>query len=84
MEVKILKEEKNTLDVELDSLTVAELMRVYVNKEGAKLAAWRREHTTSNPVLHIEADNPKKILKKAVAEVQKELEAIASEFKKIK
>ena len=84
MEVKILKEEKNTLDVELDSLTVAELMRVYVNKEGAKLAAWRREHTTSNPVLHIEADNPKKILKKAVAEVQKELEAITSEFKKIK
>ena len=79
-----MKEEKNTLDVELDSLTVAELMRVYVNKEGAKLAAWRREHTTSNPVLHIEADNPKKILKKAVAEVQKELEAITSEFKKIK
>ena len=39
MEIKILKDEKNELDIELSSLTIAEILRVYLNKEGAKLAA---------------------------------------------
>ncbi len=84
MEVKILKDEKNVLDVEIDSLTIAEVLRVYLNKEGAKLAAWRREHPTKNPVLHIEADNPKKLLKKAIATLDKEIDSSLVEFGKMK
>ena len=84
MEIKILKDEKNVLDVELDSLTIAEVLRVYLNKEGAKLAAWKREHPTKNPVLHIEADNPKKSLKAAIAALEKEIDATVDEFKKLK
>ena len=63
MEVRILKEDKTSMDIEIGSLTIAEVLRTYLNKEGAKLAAWRREHPTKNPVLHIESDNPKKLLK---------------------
>jgi len=84
MEIKILKDEKNVLDVELSSLTIAEVLRVYLNKEGAKLAAWKRDHPTKNPVLHIEADNPKKLLKKAIATLEKEIDKTVGEFKKLK
>ena len=84
MEIKILKDEKNELDIELSSLTIAEVLRAYLNKEGAKLAVWKREHPTKNPVLHIEADNPKKLLKKAIATIEKEVDIIADEFKKSK
>jgi len=84
MEVKILKDEKNELDIELDNLTIAEVLRVYLNKEGAKLAAWKREHPTKNPVLHIENDNPKKLLKKAIATLEKEIDKVVEDFKKLK
>ena len=84
MEVKILKDEKNELDVEILSLTIAEVLRVYLNKEGAKMAAWKRDHPTKNPILHIEADNPKKLLKKAIATLEKEIDKTVDEFKKLK
>ena len=84
MEVKILKDEKNVLDVEIGSLTIAEVLRVYLNKEGAKLAAWKRDHPTKNPILHIEADNPKKLLKSAIVTLEKEIDKTVEEFKKLK
>ena len=84
MEIKILKDEKNELDIGLSSLTIAEVLRAYLNKEGVKLAVWKREHPTKNPVLHIEGDNPKKFLKKAIATIEKEIDTIADEFKKSK
>lgn len=84
MEIKILKDEKTELDVEISNLTIAEVLRVYLNKEGAKLAAWKKEHQTSNPVLHIEADNPKKILKAAIASLEKEIDKTVADFKKLK
>ena len=84
MQVKILKDEKTELDIEISSLTIAEVLRVYLNKEGAKLAAWKRDHPTKNPILHIEADNPKKLLKKAITALEKEIDKTVDEFKKLK
>lgn len=84
MEVRILKEDKTSMDIEIGSLTIAEVLRTYLNKEGAKLAAWRREHPTKNPVLHIESDNPKKLLKKAISEIEKETDKVVEEFNKLK
>ena len=84
MEIKILKDEKNELDIELNSLTIVEVLRVYLNKQGAKLAAWRRDHPTKNPILHIEGDNPKKLLKNAIAALEKEIDSTVDEFKKLK
>jgi len=82
--IKILKDEKNEIDVELDNLTVVEVLRVYANENGAKVAAWRREHPTKNPVLHIEGEGAKKILQKAIAAIQKDLDKYSEEFKKMK
>ncbi len=84
MEVKILKEDKTEMDIEVGSLTVAEVLRVYLNKQGAKLAAWKREHPTKNPILHIEGDNPKKLLKGAIATLEKEIDKTVEDFKKLK
>ena len=84
MQAKIINQEKNKLDIELGSLTIAEILRVYLNKEGAKLAAWKRDHPTKNPILHIEADNPKKLLKKAIQNLEKEIDKTVDEFKKLK
>ena len=84
MEVKILKDEKNELDLEINSLTLAELLRVYLNKEGAEFAAWKRDHPKTNPVLHIKSENPKKLVKKAIISIEKELKQVQDDFKKLK
>jgi len=84
MEVKILSEDKNSLDLEVGSLTLVEVLRVYAHKNGAKMAAWKREHPTKNPVLHIEGDNPKKILKDTINSLTKEIDSVVSDFKKLK
>jgi len=84
MEVKIINEEKGVLDIELGNLTIAEVLRVYLNQEGAKLAVWRREHPSKNPVLHIEAANAKSVLKKAISRIEKEIDSAVSEFKELK
>ncbi len=84
MEINILKDEKNVLDLEIDNLTVVELLRVYLNKNGAKLAVWKREHPSESPILHIEADNPKKVLKETISKIEKEINSSIEEIKKIK
>ena len=84
MEIKILKQDKNSIDVEIDNLTIVELIRNYANKQGAKLAAWKREHPSKNPVLHIESDNPKSLLKKAIVAAEKDIDKAVDDFKKMK
>ena len=84
MEIKVLKEEKNMIEIEVDNITIVELLRIYANKEGAKVAAWKRDHPTKNPLLHIEGENAKKILQKAIDSAQKDLDKYSEEFKKMK
>ena len=50
MEITVLRDEKQILEVEIDNLTVAEVLRMYLNDEGAKLAVWKRDHPSKNPV----------------------------------
>ena len=84
MEITVLRDEKQILEVEIDNLTVAEVLRMYLNDEGAKLAVWKRDHPSKNPVLHIEDSNPKKLLKNAIAKLDKEIDAAVASFKKLK
>jgi len=84
MEIKILKEEKDLIEFEIDNLTVVELLRVYLNKEDVRMAAWKREHPTKNPVLRVEANNAKKLILKIIEKVQKDIENFIVEYKKAK
>lgn len=84
MEVKFLKEEKNEVQVELNNLTVAEILRVYLNNdESVSLAVWKREHPSKNPVLTIKTKGKtaRKALSDAAEKIEKDADKIVSDFK---
>ena len=86
MELKILKEEKDNIIVQLNNQTVEELLRVYLNKDDAvEMAGWKREHPENPIVFEIKTKGKtaKKALDDAVSKVEKELGKVADEFKKI-
>lgn len=87
MEIKILKSEKHELDVRVDNLTIVELLRNYLNKdEAVKFAAWKREHPSKPPILHIKTQGKgaKKALQDAISKIEKDTGKILAEFKKAK
>lgn len=85
MEAKILVDEKDYLEVQLDNLTIAELLRVELWKDDSvKQAAWKREHPTKNPVLVLKTSGkmPKTVLKECIERLGKSSDKIIDEFKK--
>ncbi len=85
MEIRYLKQEKNEIEVELDNLTVAEILRVYLNKDPAvSFAAWRREHPSKNPVLKVKTSGKtaKKAISDAASKIEKEADKLVRDFKK--
>lgn len=66
MNVEIISHGANECEVKVDNLTVAEIMRVYLNEHGIKFAAWRRDHLTQPAIFKIESSG--KTVKKAIAE----------------
>ena len=87
MELKILKDEKNELEVQIDNQTIAEIVRVYLNSDDSvKFAAWRKEHYSRPLILKIISDGKtaKKALSDAITKIQKDLDKYSDEFKKAK
>jgi len=87
MEIKFLKDEKEDLEFELESLTLAELVRVYLNKdEKVSFAAWKRNHPTENPILAVKTKGKaaKKAVQDAVTAVTKDLDSLEKDFKALK
>ena len=85
MELEILKQDKEAIEVQLDNLTLVEILRVYLNKDSeVKFAAWKREHPTKKPILSVKAKNPKKAIKDAVSAITKDLDKIEKDFSKLK
>ena len=87
MEINVLKSSKEEIEVELGNLTIAEILRVYLNKDASvKFTAWRREHPTKNPVLAVrtKGKTAKKAINDAVNSITKDLDKIEGNFKKMK
>lgn len=87
MEVKVLKEDKNEIELELGNLTIAEILRVYLNKDSnVSFAAWKRAHPTEKPVLKVKSDGKtaKKAVSDAIAKITKELDSFLDDFSKMK
>ena len=87
MEMNILRNEKEELELETDSLTIAEILRVYLNKDSAVIfAAWKREHPTKKPILLVKTKgkSAKKAIEEAVSAITKDLDKVEDEFKKMK
>lgn len=87
MEINILRESKDEMEFEISSLTIAEILRVYLNKDsGVSFAAWKRSHPTSKPVLLVKTKGKtvKKAINDAISGIEKELDKLESDFKKAK
>lgn len=87
MEINILNSSKDEIEFEIDNITIAEIMRVYLNKDsGVALAVWKREHPTKSPVLKVKTKGKtaKKAINDAVSEITKELDKIEKDFKSLK
>lgn len=83
MMIEITKQEKNEIEMKIDNLTVAELLRVYLNRQGVEFAAWRREHPTKPIVFRVQSkDSVKKELGEAVKAIEKDLGKIRDLVKK--
>lgn len=79
MNIEIISQSANGCEIRVDNLTVAEILRVYLNEQGIKFAAWRRDHLTKPVIFKIETSG--KTVKKAVADavsaISKDLNIIA-------
>ena len=87
MDIKILKSSKDEIEFQIGSLTLVEILRVYLNKDSAvTFTAWKREHITESPtmVVKTKGKSAKKALNDAVSEITKDLNSIESDFKKLK
>lgn len=87
MEIKIINDSKNEIEIEINNITVAEILRVYLNKDSEVIfAAWKQEHPTKTPVMKVKTKSKtaKKAINDAVAQITKDLGKIESDFKKLK
>jgi len=86
MEINIIANLKNKIEIELENLTLAEILRVYLNKDpSVTFAAWKREHPTKKVILSIETKGktPKKAISDAVSAINKNLDKIYADFEKL-
>ena len=87
MDIKVLKKEKNHIELEIGNLTIAEILRVYLNKDSAvTFAAWKREHITKNPILKVKtvSKDVKSVIDKAVKDLTSDIEKLEADLKKLK
>ena len=82
MNLEVTKEGKNELEFSIDNLTVAEILRVYLNDAGIDFAAWKREHPFKPLNFRIESSNVGKAVKDAVEAIKEDLDKLASVVKK--
>lgn len=87
MKAVYLKDEKNEAEIEIDNLTVVELLRFYLAKDDSvSFVAWRREHPSKNPVLKIKTKGRtvRKAVSDAVNSIEEESDKLLADFKKSK
>lgn len=86
MEINVLESSKEEIKVELESLTIAEILRVYLNKDSSvEIAVWNREHPSKSPILYVKTKGKtaKKAIDDAVKIITKDLDNVSNDFKKI-
>ena len=84
MEINIVKDDKNEVELTIDNVTIAEILRVYLYENGAEFAAWRREHPSKPVVMKIKSSG--KTINKAVSDsveaIKKDCNAFLAILKK--
>ncbi len=86
MELNIIRSEKDEIEFEIGSLTIAEILRVYLNKDSAvTFVAWKREHPTKKPIVVVKTKGKtaKKAIDDAVSAITKDLVNLEKDFDKV-
>lgn len=87
MHINVLKSDKEEMEVELEDITLAEILRVYLNKDSSvSFVAWKRLHPIDKPILKVKTKgkSTKKAVDDAVSEITKDLDKVLEDFKKLK
>jgi DNA-directed RNA polymerase subunit L len=84
MDIELLKQEKNDIEIKIDNITIAEILRVYLNKQGIEFAAWRRDHPSKPVIMKIMSSSKtvKKEVSDAAAAIKKDLDKLSKGVKK--
>jgi len=84
MNVEVISAEPHLMELRVDNLTVVELLRVYLNKNNIKFAAWRRDHLTKPVIFRIESSGKtvKKDIIEAISGISKDLDVLSKIVKK--
>jgi len=85
--MNILKSSKDEIEVELENVTLAEILKIYLDKdEAVNFAAWKKEHYTKKPVLLVKSKgkSAKKAISDAADSIVKDLDKLEETFKKAK
>ena len=87
MKIDVLKNSKDEIEMHVENLTIAELLRVYLNKDSSVIfAAWKREHPSEKAILNAKTKGKKakKAISDAVAVIIKDLAKIEKDFSAMK
>lgn len=84
MNIEVVKSEKNDIELRIDNVTIAEILRVYLYEQGVDFAAWRREHPSKPLIFKIESSDKsaKKAISDAVAAIKKDCDKVVAGLKK--
>ncbi len=78
MNIEVTNSGKDDIELKIDNPTIAEVLRVYLNEQGVKFAAWRRDHPSKPVIMRIQTSSGtvKKAVGEAVEAIQKDLNAL--------
>ncbi len=84
MNIEIVKADKNDVEIKIDNVTVAEILRTYMGEQGVSFAAWRRDHPSKPASFKIQTSGKsvKKTVSDAVSAIKKDTDKIDSGLKK--
>ncbi len=83
MEMNILRSSRDEIEIQVENLTIAELLRVYFNKDpSVTFAAWKREHPSEKTILNVKVKGKtiKKAFNDAIVAITKDLDKLEKDF----
>jgi len=81
--MNILRSSRDEIEIQVENLTIAELLRVYFNKDpSVTFAAWKREHPSEKTILNVKVKGKtiKKAFNDAITAITKDLDKIEKDF----
>lgn len=82
--MKVINDKKTELEIEVDEIAIAEIIVHKLNqKKSVQFAGYKQVHPSKNEcIIYIKAKEPKKELKLAIEEIEKDVNEVLKQIKK--